>query len=46
MTAGLVAEELAMSPFTVRDHLKRIHANLEARNSAHAVAIAIRRQLI
>ena len=46
MTAGVVADELGLSHFTVRDHLKAIHAELGARNSAHAVAIAVRHQLI
>ena len=46
MTAQEVADELWLSHFTVRAHLKAIHAELGARNSAHAVAIAIRHQLI
>ena len=45
MAAGDSTEEtavsLAMSPHTVRSHLRNIMRKLEARTRAHAVAIAI-----
>jgi DNA-binding CsgD family transcriptional regulator len=41
-----VADELAISPATVRTHLGNAHRKLGARNRAHSVALAIQRGLI
>jgi DNA-binding CsgD family transcriptional regulator len=37
---------LAISPHTVKTHLERIRIRLRARNTAHAVAIAVRTGLV
>jgi DNA-binding CsgD family transcriptional regulator len=41
-----IAEALGVSPETAKTNLKRARDRLSARNTAHAVAIAIRRGLI
>jgi DNA-binding CsgD family transcriptional regulator len=41
-----IAKHLGLGQETVRSHLKKAQARLAARNSTHAVAQAIRRQLI
>ena len=40
--SGQVAIVLGLSVHTVRDHMKRIRLKLDARSSAHCVAIAFR----
>ena len=37
-----IAEELALSPLTVKNHVQRILRKLKARNRGHAVALAIK----
>jgi DNA-binding CsgD family transcriptional regulator len=46
MFRNQVAHILGLSLWTVQDHLRAIRAKLRAVNSAHAVAIAIRRGVI
>lgn len=41
-----MAEELSLSPHTVRTHLRNVMRKLEASSRAHAVAIAIREEAI
>jgi LuxR family quorum sensing-dependent transcriptional regulator len=41
-----VAKQLGIGEETVRSHLKKVQAKLGVRNRAHAVAEAIRQQLI
>ena len=38
LSTKMIAEELSMSEFTVKDHLKRIKEKLKATNTAHAAA--------
>ncbi len=41
-----MAEELSLSPHTVRTHLRNVMRKLEASSRAHAVAIAMREEAI
>lgn len=41
-----IADMLHISEHTVRNHLHDIHRRLEARNTTHAVALALARGLI
>ena len=41
-----MADELSLSPHTVRTHLRNVMRKLEATSRAHAVAIAIRDEAI
>ena len=45
-TTKVVAEELGISPHTVKTHLERVFEKLNANDRAQAVAIAIRRGLV
>jgi DNA-binding CsgD family transcriptional regulator len=41
-----IADELTISPTTVRTHVQNAHRKLRARNRAHSIAIAMQRGLI
>jgi DNA-binding CsgD family transcriptional regulator len=41
-----IADELTISPSTVRTHVQNAHRKLRARNRAHSIAIAMQRGLI
>lgn len=41
-----IAEQLTISPATVKTHVKNAHQRLGARNRAHAIAMALKRGLI
>ncbi|MEX2420687.1 MAG: response regulator transcription factor, partial [Actinomycetota bacterium] len=45
-TTKVVAEELGISPHTVKTHLERVFEKLNANDRAQAVAIAIRKGLV
>ena len=45
-TTKVVADELGISPHTVKTHLERIFEKLGANDRAQAVAIAIRKGLV
>ena len=42
----MIARSLAIAEETVKSHLRRIYEKLGASDRAHAVAIALRQQLI
>lgn len=42
LTTDLVADRLCLSPNTIKTHLARISRRIRARNTTHAVAIALR----
>jgi DNA-binding CsgD family transcriptional regulator len=44
-TVGEIAEQLVLSPLTVRTHVRNAKERLGARTNAHAVAIVVRGQL-
>ena len=46
LTAGMAAEVLGISPYTVQRQLKAARRKLAAKNTTHAVAIAMRQQMI
>jgi DNA-binding CsgD family transcriptional regulator len=46
MTDAMIAETYGISPFTVKQHLQRSFRKLGAKNRAHAVAIALRTNVI
>lgn len=46
LSVEAVGRELFVAPATVKSHLIRIRQKLEATNTTHAVATAIRRGLI
>lgn len=46
LTRDQIAAELERSPETVKDHQNRIRAKLGARNTTHAVALALRQRII
>lgn len=46
LTAGMAAEVLGVSPYTVQRQLKSARRKLAAKNTTHAVAIAVRQQMI
>jgi|WetSurMetagenome_2_1015567.scaffolds.fasta_scaffold577361_1 DNA-binding NarL/FixJ family response regulator len=41
-----IGKQLGLSSSTVRQHLCKIHERLQARNTTHAVVIALQHQLI
>jgi len=46
MSSDAIAEQLSVSEETVRTHMRRTSAKLEAHNRAHAVAIGLRAGMI
>lgn len=46
MTAPMVAETLGVKPSTVTSHLEHVRAKLGAKNTTHAVALALRAGVI
>jgi DNA-binding CsgD family transcriptional regulator len=40
-TVAEIAEELVLSPFTVRTHVRNAKDKLQARTTPHAIAIAL-----
>jgi DNA-binding CsgD family transcriptional regulator len=46
LTSDDTARLLGMSPFTVKKHSQEARSRLQARNTAHAVAIALHQGLI
>jgi DNA-binding NarL/FixJ family response regulator len=45
-TDSEIGSELRLSEFTIKSHVKRLLVKLSARNRAHAVALAVRRDLL
>ena len=46
LTASMAAEVLGVSPYTVQRQLKSARRKLAAKNTTHAVALAVRANLI
>ena len=46
LTAGMAAEVLGISPYTVQRQLKAARRKLAAKNTTHAVAIAFRQHML
>lgn len=45
-TVGEIATDLVLSPFTVRTHVRNAKDKLQARTTAHAVAIALEQKVL
>jgi DNA-binding NarL/FixJ family response regulator len=45
-TVGEIAKDLVLSPFTVRTHVRNAKDKLQARTTAHAVAIALEQKVL